>query len=67
VVVIVYFVTDSGCYPEDEDRDGLRNVGLLTAQPFDPADSPRELHHYLSIDYYFSVKMIGINTHLRRT
>jgi hypothetical protein len=22
-----------------------RNVGLLTAQPFDPADSPRELHH----------------------
>jgi hypothetical protein len=32
-------------YPEDEDRDGLRNVGLLTAQPFDPADSPRELYH----------------------
>jgi hypothetical protein len=32
-------------YPEDEDRDGLRDVGLLTAQPFDPADSPRELHH----------------------
>jgi hypothetical protein len=29
----------------DEDRDGLRNVGLLTAQPFDPADSPREHHH----------------------
>jgi hypothetical protein len=23
----------------------LQNVGLLTAQPFDPADSPRELHH----------------------
>jgi hypothetical protein len=21
------------------------NVGLLTAQPFDSADSPRELHH----------------------
>jgi hypothetical protein len=35
----------SGQYPEDEDRDGLRNVGFLTAQPFDPADSPRELHH----------------------
>jgi hypothetical protein len=35
----------SDYYPEDEDRDGLRNVGLLTAQPFDPADSPRELHH----------------------
>jgi hypothetical protein len=31
--------------PQDEVRDGLRNVGLLTAQPFDPADSPRELHH----------------------
>jgi hypothetical protein len=30
---------------EDEDRDGLRNVGFLTAQPFDPADSPREFHH----------------------
>jgi hypothetical protein len=28
-----------------EDRDGLRNVGFFTAQPFDPADSPRELHH----------------------
>jgi hypothetical protein len=35
-------------YPEDEDRDGLRNVGFLTAQPFDPADSPRELHHIQS-------------------
>jgi hypothetical protein len=34
-------------YPEDEDRDGLRNIGFLTAQPFDPADSPRELHHFL--------------------
>jgi len=33
-------------YPEDEDRDGLRNVGFLTAQPFEPADSPRELHHF---------------------
>jgi hypothetical protein len=21
------------------------NVGFFTAQPFDPADSPRELHH----------------------
>jgi hypothetical protein len=31
--------------PEDEDKDGLRNIGLLTAQPFDPPDSPRELHH----------------------
>jgi hypothetical protein len=30
---------------EDEDRGVLRNVGLLTAQPFEPADSPRELHH----------------------
>jgi hypothetical protein len=32
-------------YPEDEDRDGLRNLGFFTAQPFDLADSPRELHH----------------------
>jgi hypothetical protein len=30
---------------EDEDRDGLRNVGFLTTQPLDPADSPRKLHH----------------------
>jgi hypothetical protein len=30
---------------EDKDRDGLRNVGLLTAQPSDLADSLRELHH----------------------
>jgi hypothetical protein len=31
-------------HPEDGDRDGLRNVGFLTVQPLDPADSPRELH-----------------------
>jgi len=42
---------------EDEDRDGLRNVGFLTAQPFDPADIPRKLHHTQSpgkqqISYY---------------
>jgi hypothetical protein len=30
-------------HPEDEDRDGLRNVDFFTAQPFDPVDSPREL------------------------
>jgi hypothetical protein len=35
-------------YPENEDRNGLRNVGFFTAQPFDPADSPRELHHIKS-------------------
>jgi hypothetical protein len=29
----------------NKDRDGLRNVGFLTAQPFDPAVCPRELHH----------------------
>jgi hypothetical protein len=34
-------------YPEDEARDGLRNVGFLTAQPFDPADSPRKLDQSL--------------------
>jgi hypothetical protein len=32
-------------YPEDKDRDGLQNVGFFTAQTFDLADSPRELHH----------------------
>jgi len=30
---------------QDEDRDGLWNVGFLTAQPSDLADSPRKLHH----------------------
>jgi hypothetical protein len=30
--------------PEDEDGDGLRNVGLFTVQPLDPADNPKELH-----------------------
>jgi len=27
-----------------EDRDGPRNVGLFTVQPFDPSDNPKELH-----------------------
>jgi hypothetical protein len=31
-------------HPEDEDRDGLRNVGFFTVQPLDLADRPRELH-----------------------
>jgi hypothetical protein len=25
------------------------NIGFFTAQPFDPADSPRELHHTQSL------------------
>jgi hypothetical protein len=29
--------------PEDEDRDGPRNVGLFTVQPLDPADNQKEL------------------------
>jgi hypothetical protein len=38
-------------YPEDEDTDGLPNVGFFTAQPFDPADSPRELHqNFISLE-----------------
>jgi hypothetical protein len=31
--------------PEDENRDGLRNVGLHKMEPPYPADSPKELHH----------------------
>jgi hypothetical protein len=34
---------------EDEDRDGLRNVGFFAAQPFDPAYIPRKLHHRLRV------------------
>jgi hypothetical protein len=34
---------------EDEDRDGLRNVGFFTAQPFDLADSPRELYQLTEV------------------
>jgi hypothetical protein len=30
-------------HPEDEDRDGLRNVVLFTFQSLDPAGSPKEL------------------------
>jgi hypothetical protein len=30
---------------EDEDREGLQNVGFFTVQPLDLADSPRELHN----------------------
>jgi hypothetical protein len=32
-------------HPEDEDRDGLRNVGFFTVQSLDLADSLRELHY----------------------
>jgi hypothetical protein len=35
----------SDYYPEEEGRDVLRIVGLLTAQPFDTADFSREIHH----------------------
>jgi hypothetical protein len=31
--------------PEDEDIDGLRNVGPYKTEPPYPADSPKELHH----------------------
>jgi hypothetical protein len=37
----------SDYYPGEEEKDVLGNVCLLTSQPFDPADSPRELHHIL--------------------
>jgi hypothetical protein len=54
-VLVLRVLTD--WYPEDEVRDGLRNVDLLTAQPFDPADSPRELHHNLSLGYDVPVSL----------
>jgi hypothetical protein len=31
--------------PENEDRDGLRNVGLYKTEPPHPADNPRKLHY----------------------
>jgi hypothetical protein len=35
---------------EDEDRDGLQNVGFLTTQPFDPAGNRlSKLHHTQSL------------------
>jgi hypothetical protein len=52
-VVGMYRVRISGCRPhqfnnpEDEDRDGLRNVGLYKTEPPYPADSPRKLHYIL--------------------
>jgi len=43
-------------YSEDEDRDGLRNVGFFTFQPFDLAGSPRELYYNkLCILCYFQM------------
>jgi hypothetical protein len=32
--------------PEDEDRDGLRNVGPYKTEPPYPADSPKEYHKH---------------------
>jgi hypothetical protein len=32
-------------HPDNKDRDGLWNIGFFTAQPFDPADRLRKLHH----------------------
>jgi hypothetical protein len=32
-------------HPEDEVRDGLRNVAFFTVQPLEPADGPKELHY----------------------
>jgi hypothetical protein len=52
-------------YPEDEDRDGLRNVGFFTAQPFDPAHSPRELHHSSAILYH-TVTINEVQDYLQR-
>jgi hypothetical protein len=31
--------------PEDEGRDGLRNVGLYKTEPPHPADSPRKMYY----------------------
>jgi hypothetical protein len=45
----ILFPTITDKYPEDEDRDGLRNVVFFTALPIDPADSPRELHHNIHL------------------
>jgi len=42
---------DHLCPCPDEDRDGLQNVGFFTAQPFDLADSPRELHHIAKVSF----------------
>jgi hypothetical protein len=42
ISVLILRVLDT---PEDEDRDGLQNIGFFTAQPFDPADNLREFHH----------------------
>jgi hypothetical protein len=34
-------------YPEDEDRDGPRNVGFFAIQPLDVAGSPRRFYYNL--------------------
>jgi hypothetical protein len=45
-------------FPATEyDEDGLRNIGFFTAQPFDPADSLRELHQS-----YIALKLRAVDT-----
>jgi len=42
----VFIVDPQSCHnPEDEDKDGLQNVGLFTVQPCDKADNMKELHY----------------------
>jgi hypothetical protein len=41
----VFLSYQLGQMVEDKDRDGLQNTGFFTTQPYDPADSPRKLHH----------------------
>jgi hypothetical protein len=36
-------------YPEDEDRDGPRNVGFFAIQPFDAAGTPRRFYLHLVV------------------
>jgi hypothetical protein len=40
----------------DEERDGLRNVGSFTAQPFDPAQSPGKQQISNQNDIHFETK-----------
>jgi hypothetical protein len=45
-------------YPEDEDGDGLRNVGFFTIQPFDAAGSPRRFYYKNETRQPYCIRML---------
>jgi hypothetical protein len=47
-------------HTEEEDKDGLQNIGFFHIQPLDSADSLRELHHTQSPGKQQTLQMLKI-------